>query len=240
MKGGERAHILIDGIPGNTVKWWPDGEAVLFAQRGAGSPSEGVVVRQSLTNDGQRDSLARGAIHFDPSPDGRYLAVSAFPAPGLRLVPLDGSSQSVQFATGPAAFLRFSPDGRWIAYTDWAREESEVRVVRIAPPGIPQTVSLRGGEEPTWTPDGGTVIYRNGDQWLAVDISTTGDFRAGPPRLLFQGPYLQVSGMSHDISPDGRRQLVLLGSSQATASQLVMVTNWFSEVSRAAPSRPRE
>lgn len=238
---GERAHIPVGGIPGHTLKWWPDGSAVLFAEIGAsGSTSERAVVRQSLFSDGHRDTLVRGAIHFDPSPNGRFLAVADFPAPGLRVAALDGSAEPLQLAADPAAFVKFSPDGRWLAYTDWAPEESEVKVVRITPPGTPHTVSVDGGEEPTWTPDSRTVIYRNGERWFAVDISATDNFRASAPRLLFQGPFLQVPGVSHDISRDGRRQLVLLGPAELTTNELVVVTNWFTEVSRAAPSRPNE
>jgi DNA-binding SARP family transcriptional activator len=230
---GERAHIPLEGIPGPTLKWWPDGNAALVSELGPdGSAARSVVVRQSLSGGGERDTVARGAIHFDASRRSRLLAVARFPAPGITLLPFDAPDSTLLVPTGPAAFLRFSPDGRWIAYTDWAPEKSEVEVVRIAPPDVPHTVSVDGGEEPSWTPDGRSIVYRNGDQWLAVDISTTGDFRAGPPRVVFQGPYLQVPGVSHDISADGRRQLVLLGLQEKTASRLVVVTNWFRALPR--------
>jgi hypothetical protein len=100
-------------------------------------------------------------------------------------------------------------------------------------------ISAAGGEEPVWTPDGERVIYRDRQEWLTVDVSTTGVFQARRPRVLFRGPYLQLSGMSHDISPDGRRQLVLLGPSAETTNRLVVVTNWFTEVSRLAPHNGR-
>jgi hypothetical protein len=48
---------------------------------------------------------------------------------------------------------------------------------------------------------------------------------------------LNVPGWSHDISPDGRRQLLLLGPREETADRLVGVTNWFSELRRLAPAR---
>jgi serine/threonine-protein kinase len=238
IEDGERTHIPVAGIAGVTLKWWPDGNGVLFAEHSpSGSALDNVVVHQSLAEDGRRDTVARGTIHVDASLSARLLAVAAFPAAGLRVAPLDGSGEPVQIPTGSVAFPRFSPDGRWIAYTDWGPEESEVRVIRIKPPGAPHTLSVHGGEEPTWKPDSRSVVYRNGQKWLSVGISTQGDFRADPPRLVFEGPYLQVPGMSHDISPDGRRQLVLLGSQELATRRLVVVTNWFAEIGHGAVSQ---
>jgi eukaryotic-like serine/threonine-protein kinase len=238
LEDGERTHVPVAGMPGVTLRWWPDGDGVLFAEYAAsGRPQDGVLVHQWLSQYGRRDTIARGVIHFDASRSGNLLAVAAFPAPGLRMESLDRSAEPVQIPTGPVAFPRFSPDARWIAYTDWSPEEVEVKVVRITPPGIPHTLSVNGGEEPTWTPDGRTVVYRNGEQWLAVTISASGDLRTSRPHLVFQGPYLQVPGMSHDISSDGRRQLVLLGSPELATRRLVVVTNWFAELRHGAVSQ---
>jgi Tol biopolymer transport system component len=132
---------------------------------------------------------------------------------------------------GPTAL---SPDGRWLAYADLDDPggESAVYVTRVGRPAERYKISAAGGEEPVWTPDGRTVIYRDRQEWLAVDVSPTGSFRAGRPRVLFRGSFLQVPGVSHDISPDGRRQLVLLGPAAETTNRLVVVTNWFAEVER--------
>jgi hypothetical protein len=112
-----------------------------------------------------------------------------------------------------------------------------VYATRVGSPAERYKVSASGGEEPVWTPDGKTVIYRDRQSWLAVDVSTTGAFRAGKPRVLFEGAFLQVAGSSHDVSPDGRRQLVLLGPAAETTDRLVVVTNWLAEVARLAPRR---
>jgi hypothetical protein len=131
----------------------------------------------------------------------------------------------------------FSRDGQWIVYTDLDDPggESTVYATRVGHPAERYKVSASAGEEPQWTADGNTVIYRDRQSWLAVDVSTAGAFRAGNPRLLFQGPYLQVAGSSHAVSRDGRRQLVLLGPAAETTDRLVVVTNWLAEVARLAP-----
>jgi hypothetical protein len=39
---------------------------------------------------------------------------------------------------------------------------------------------------------------------MAVDVSTTGAFKAGIPHQLFEGPYFPTSSIrSYDVTPDG-------------------------------------
>jgi Tol biopolymer transport system component len=133
----------------------------------------------------------------------------------------------------PVSFPSFSPDGRWLVYT--AGGESEVYVVSADDPQERHKISLAGGEEALWSPRGDQIIYRNRQQWLAADVSTQNGFRAARPRLLFEGPYLNVPGWSHDISSDGQRHLLLLGPQEQTGDRLIVVTNWFAELKRLAP-----
>ena len=64
-------------------------------------------------------------------------------------------------------------------------------------------------------------------------------FRSGPqpeigaPRVLFEGDYLQEAlfGRYYDISPDGRRFLMITSTSMLPAStQVGVVLNWFEEL----------
>jgi hypothetical protein len=50
---------------------------------------------------------------------------------------------------------------------------------------------------------------------VAVDLQP--EFKAGTPQLLFEGPYVQVGGLSYDVTHDGRRFLVLEPAAQETA-----------------------
>jgi Tol biopolymer transport system component len=230
---GEQARIPVQGIAA-WGQWWPDGASVLFSEyTPSGSTLGTATIRQQLTGAPRRDTLIVGMLHVDISRDGSRLAVSAYPLPGLTVVPLDDSTDSLHIPTGPAAFPMFSPDGRAITYTDWAPEKAEVKLVRIDAPDIQHTVSIDGGEEGIWTPDGKSLVYRQGWQWLQADVDTTGGIRIGVPRVLFEGRYQQVPGLSHDLSPDGRRHLVLLGPTEQTTHRLVVVTNWFEELAGA-------
>jgi hypothetical protein len=53
-----------------------------------------------------------------------------------------------------------SPDGRWIAYTSTESGAEEVYVQPIPGPGPRLQVSVNGGQEAQWAPDGRTLYYR--------------------------------------------------------------------------------
>jgi serine/threonine-protein kinase len=235
VDGGRRARVPTQGILRGSPQWWPDGASVVYYEFPADGGRVGVVtVRQSLGNPAERDTLPLGTL--GPAGDGRHLI--QFERGLLWLVSDNQPERGVQLTvSGRAGPPVLSPDGRWLAYVDIDDPggESEVYAARVGRPGERYKLSAVGGEEPVWAPGGRTVIYRDRQEWLAVDVSTTGAFRAGRPRVLFRGPFLQVPGMSHAVSRDGGRQLVLMGPAEETTNRLVVVTNWFAEVERLAP-----
>jgi hypothetical protein len=69
---------------------------------------------------------------------------------------------------------------------------------------------------------------------MAVDVQTSPSFRPGTPRVLFEG-----SSGSFDVSPDGKRFLMVKGPAtpaQSPANQVTVVLNWFEELRRRAPA----
>ncbi len=106
-------------------------------------------------------------------------------------------------------------------------------------------ISNGGGIEPRWARAGRELFYRNGDKMMAVDVQTAPAFRAGAPKLLFEGRYFEGRGfdtlgdysVNYDISPDGKRFLMLKPETQnAGSGQLHVVVNWFEELRRRAPA----
>jgi hypothetical protein len=100
--------------------------------------------------------------------------------------------------------------------------------------GTPYSWSPDGlGEEPIWSPRGDELYYRKGDKWMAVSISTEPEFSAGAPHELFEGPCLNVPGTSCDVSPDGKRFVVLQPEhDDSSIHQINVVLNWFGELRR--------
>jgi len=68
---------------------------------------------------------------------------------------------------------------------------------------------------------------------MVADIKTTPTFAAATPRVLFGGNYEGPlsSRANFDISPDGRRFLMLQASGQREApGEIKIVPNWLEEV----------
>ena len=66
-----------------------------------------------------------------------------------------------------------------------------------------------------------------------VDVTLGPEFDAGTPRVLFDGPYVNVPGWSYDVSPDGERFLVIENEDlEKSNSELVVITNFFDHIHR--------
>ncbi|MBN2316039.1 MAG: serine/threonine-protein kinase [Sedimentisphaerales bacterium] len=133
----------------------------------------------------------------------------------------------------------FSPDGKWIAYASQRGDKMQIYVRPYPAISSVWQISTNLGEEPIWSPKGDELFYRSGDnKWMVVSISTEPEFVAGTPQVLFEGPYSNVSGLSYDVAPDGRRFLALKPQyDDSLVRKLHVVTNWFEELKRLAPSR---
>ena len=77
---------------------------------------------------------------------------------------------------------------------------------------------------------------------MSVDVDTESSFRPGNPEILFSGdyrPYSPNSGRSFDLSPDGRRFLLLTDDQNGTIAgetgRIVLVQNWFEELKERVP-----
>ena len=75
---------------------------------------------------------------------------------------------------------------------------------------------------------------------MAVPITTTPTFSAGPPRVLFEGPF-RIDGpfRGYDVTPDGQRFLMVREVPQqpTRVSQMVLVQNWLEELKRLVPTK---
>jgi serine/threonine-protein kinase len=189
---------------------------------------------------GEAERLTKGNVQSLPdswSPDGRLLALWAFPSSadsGVWLLAMDGPREARPLLDTPTHYewgANISPDGRWLAYTSDSSGRYEVHVQPFPSGGRDWTISTGGGAEPIWSPRGDELFYRTVDRWMAVPVSLGGQFSANRPRVLFRGPFAQVPGRSYDVAPDARRFLVLrrvAGGQRSPQPQLIL--NWFTEL----------
>jgi eukaryotic-like serine/threonine-protein kinase len=142
------------------------------------------------------------------------------------LVPLNGGASRVLVGTpayegGP----QLSPNGKWITYSSNLSGRMEVYLRRVdGPERYP--VSIAGGVGALWTPDGKRILFRNKNQFLAVDLtlSPTG-VTLSPPKVLFDRRYAfgpNVTIPNYSLSRDGRELLVV----SAGAGHLSLILNW--------------
>ena len=144
---------------------------------------------------------------------------------------------------------KISPDGRWIAYTSDASGWSEVYVRSF--PDVDRgkwQVSTSGGNSPLWAPNGQELLFlSNENSVMAVAVETGPKFSHGTPKSLFRSSNVLVSltsGTPWDISPDGRRFLMLkpvasTGAAPAAIGprQINIVLNWFEELRQKVPAK---
>jgi hypothetical protein len=127
---------------------------------------------------------------------------------------------------------RFSPDGRWIAYTSDESGRDEI-YIRAFSSGSAQgswdatgkwLISTDGGTEPRWRGDGKELFYVASDgKVLSIDISAKPLFKAGAPRSLFQLPPGFIGG---EVTADGRRFLIGMPLAQSASVPFTVVLNW--------------
>ena len=75
------------------------------------------------------------------------------------------------------------------------------------------------------------MVYRNGDTTFAAAVDpATGE--TGRPGALFAGPYdlAAVGPRSYDVTPDGRRFLMVRYAPENKPRQVSLVLGWFGEL----------
>jgi Tol biopolymer transport system component/tRNA A-37 threonylcarbamoyl transferase component Bud32 len=133
---------------------------------------------------------------------------------------------------------QFSPNGKWLAYVSDTNERFQI-YVRPFPfsNGKITLVSVNGGTQPRWNPNGKEIFYRDGDKMMAVSIrSESPDLQLSAPTKLFERKYdfTSVTYPNYDVSRDGR---FLMVKPRSDSGQLTLVFNWTDELKRLVPAK---
>jgi serine/threonine-protein kinase len=132
------------------------------------------------------------------------------------------------------AFL--SPDGKWLACNSNSSGSDEIYVGALPDNGGLWKISNNGGRNPIWSRNGHELLYQAGDQMMAVNYSANGGtFAPEKPRVWLA----KVGAAAQDLSPDGKRLLVLapVDSPDApkTEHEVVLFQNFFDYLRQKAP-----
>jgi serine/threonine-protein kinase len=215
------------------------GERNLFAQAADGT---GAITRLTESPNTQYPTSI--------SPDGTRLVFTdlALTAGGdVMQLRLDGTHAVTPLVQTPFTERNgeVSPDGRWLANEahDSGRVEVYVRPFPAVSRGHWQ-VSTDGGTRPLWARNSQELFYlAPTGALMRVGMAGGPAWAATAPTKLFEGRYGTApifAGRTYDVSPDGRRFLMVkpFGAPDATGApaSLIIVQHWFEELKRLVPT----
>ncbi|MGE5278240.1 MAG: protein kinase domain-containing protein [Acidobacteriota bacterium] len=217
--------------------WSRDGGRIAHSISHPGGSGYDILLRPSRAS-GAQETLASDPVEFEAplgfSADDRYLLYQKRKSErdDLWLLPLTGDRTPRPFVATPALeqMGQFSPDGRYVAYMSDESGRFEIYVAAFSGSGSRWQVSENGGIEPRWARNGKELFFFSPDNRLmAAQVKTDGaGFEVGAIQPLFQTRGFGF-GYRYDVSPDGKRFLVVGGLPQEL-SPITLVTNWTAEL----------
>jgi len=224
--------------------WSPDGTRIVFASNRDGVSN----MYQRLSNGAGNDEVllksAQPTGPHDWSPDGKIILfgmISPKTGADLWLLPLFGDQKPAPFIQ--TEFIetqaRFSPDGRWIAYTSNESGSYQVYIQSFPTSGGKWQVSTSGGAQPQWRRDGKELFYLAPDRKImAVEVNGAGPtFVSGIPKPLFEAHVSTIfpgggGAIYYSVTGDGQRFLVNTLAGDSMPAPFTVVLNWTAGLKR--------
>jgi eukaryotic-like serine/threonine-protein kinase len=249
------SRLTYEGL-NSSPAWTPDGKRLIYAFRRNATAQQTELRSILADNTGPPTTLiASDASAYFPlsvSPDGKAVigyrngsGSNPVPAPGneIWVLPMTGVASSElkprTFLASPFTKnnLRFSPDGKWVAYQSNDSGRDEIYVVPYPGPMGKTQVSTEGGASPYWARSGRELFYQNGDKIMAVEVEIAAAFSPSMPKQVFERSGLYLYG----VSPDGkhllfRKQAPTQAKENAPKdrpNEVRVVLNWYDELRRA-------
>ena len=233
LKRGTASRLTFNPDDDINPVWSEDGSRIFFTSTRGGQRN---LYEKSVNGLGKTKLLFASKQQSksleDLSPNGRYAVYNTTYLPAqLWLLPLFGEKTPSAFIHGKvlARQARFSPHGKYIAYSSDETGSDEVYVQTFPQQTGKWQVSSSGGIEPMWRRDGNELFYlKPDDTVMAVDVKTgSGGFQAGVAKKLFKVRLITEGGRNRYVaSPDGQRFLMLEPVGKAQPSPITVVVNW--------------
>ena len=134
-----------------------------------------------------------------------------------------------------------SPDGRWVAYVSNQSGRNEVYLRVLEGAGEAFQVSVDGGVEPVWGPDGRELFYRGGPATAPVLVAAAlhggAELAVASRRALFgvSDMATAIPHSNYDVSPDGRT-FVMVRNNPST--RIIVIQNLPALVAKLRGAEP--
>jgi serine/threonine-protein kinase len=226
--------------------WSPDGTHIVYA---SWQPDVGTfnLFVQRATGGGEPQRLTTSKNLQSPTdwhPSGKYIVFTEDrPGSGsdLMLLPIDaganglakvGSAEELIVTPAHEDTGRFSPDGKWIAYTSDESGRNEVYVRPFPAPGGRWQVSADGAEWIEWR-TGGLFYGLSEELVMRVPYRVDGQtFAAGKPEFWMRIP----QGVLWVDPPMTGTRAAAIRADDKRSESVVLVVNFFDELRRRAPA----
>jgi Tol biopolymer transport system component len=214
--------------------WSPDGTRVVFSSSRSGTFQMFERAASGGSDEKQVFQSDESVNPEDWSADGRFILYSTDPqakSTDLKLLRLSDRQTTTVLATRfNERQGRFSPDGRWMAYSSDESGRLEVYVCPFPVQGDRVQLSNGGGSEPWWRSDGKELFYLAPDSTLmSVALTTDRVVKANRPQPLFrmrQPGERQRTGQSYGVTRNGTRFLAASVIGEPPATTITVILNW--------------
>jgi eukaryotic-like serine/threonine-protein kinase len=243
---GAQLRFTSDHASDRTPTWSPNGSHIVFASTREGLTN---LYKKPVAEGGAEEALlTAGESRLSPdwSPDGQFILYGQLNSGtnwDLMFVSLSGERKTQPYLQSEFVEIhgRFSPNGRWVAYSSNETGQFQVYVQSFSPIGGKRVISMVGGSQPRWRGDGRELYYFTPDRKLmAVEVNGDSEtFQVGASRALFE---IRLGGAGIDLgfpgsgyytaTRDGKRFLVASAPEEQELQQVVVVLNWTADLKK--------
>ncbi len=217
------------------IVWSPDSKRLAFTGMETQDSPTSIELKSS---DGRAESkvfyMCKSEACFPTawSPDGKMLAVvqhslskGAGGSDSVALIFAVDTGQQL-YSIPHAADLRFSPDGKWLAFVSDENDSGHI-FLSAFPPGAARWQATSNAATQLLWKTGPNLFYSIGEGRIsAVEITTNGhEIHIGKNQSMFGGRTFPTD-ISWDISADGKRALTAVPTETTSSHSLKLLQDW--------------
>ena len=208
------------GFPRHFV-WMPDSSGLYIAR---GTEPE-IVFHRVNTTTFELQEVGESGGPTSMSRDGRYVVRQSSSATHL----FDSETGKLEVVTDRPGDWggAIAPDGSGLVFTS---DRSGSYQVYYKPLPIDnqliQVSTNPGSEEARWNADGSRLYFRNGNRIMVSDRSV---HKFSPPRVLYQGAFKNIPGISYDVSAN-EESVLIIPANNLTVNRLKIETNIWPQI----------